>query len=159
MWEFKFNEQSEKSLSRVQLCDPMDCSLPGSSAHGILQTRILEWVAVLFSRESSQPRDQPSSPALQADFLPSEPLGNPKNTGVDGLSHLQGIFQESNQRLLHCRWVLCQLSYQGSPGKWVKVEKENSQLNKNGIQRVVWSYTRPPDLPIEKPICRSERNS
>ena len=39
-------------------CDPMDCSLPGSSVHGILQARILEWVAVPFSRESSQPRNQ-----------------------------------------------------------------------------------------------------
>ena len=40
------------------LCDPMDCSLPGSSVHGILQTRILEWVVIPFSRRSSQPRDQ-----------------------------------------------------------------------------------------------------
>ena len=40
------------------LCDPMDCSPPGSSVHGILQARILEWVAISFSRESSWPRDQ-----------------------------------------------------------------------------------------------------
>ena len=40
------------------LCDPMDCSLPGSSVHGIFQARILEWVAISFSRGSSQPRDQ-----------------------------------------------------------------------------------------------------
>ena len=40
------------------LCDPMDCSPPGSSVHGILQARILEWVAIPFSRGSSQPRDQ-----------------------------------------------------------------------------------------------------
>ena len=46
-----------KSSSRVQLCDPMDCSLPGSSAHGIFQARILEWGAISFSRRSSQPRD------------------------------------------------------------------------------------------------------
>ena len=39
------------------LCDPMDCSLPGSSIHGIFQARILEWVAISFSRRSSQPRD------------------------------------------------------------------------------------------------------
>ena len=39
------------------LCDPMDCSLPGYSVHGILQARILEWVAISFSRGSSQPRD------------------------------------------------------------------------------------------------------
>ena len=38
------------------LCDPMDCSLPGSSVHGILQARILEWVAISSSRVSSQPR-------------------------------------------------------------------------------------------------------
>jgi len=39
------------------LCDPMDCSPPGSSFHGILQARILEWVAIPFSRGSSQPKD------------------------------------------------------------------------------------------------------
>ena len=40
------------------LCDPMDCSLPGSSFHGILQARILKWVAISYTRESSWPRDQ-----------------------------------------------------------------------------------------------------
>ena len=44
-------------LSRPTLWDPMDCSLPGSSVHGILQARILEWFAISFSRGSSQPRD------------------------------------------------------------------------------------------------------
>ena len=39
------------------LCNPRDCSLPGSSIHGILQTRMLEWVVIPFSRGSSQPRD------------------------------------------------------------------------------------------------------
>ena len=39
------------------LCDPMDCSLPGSSLHGILQARVLEWFAISFSSGSSQPRD------------------------------------------------------------------------------------------------------
>ena len=42
--------------SCLTLCDPMDCSPPGSSVHGILQARILEWVAILFSRNSSQHR-------------------------------------------------------------------------------------------------------
>ena len=40
----------------LPLCDPVDCSLPGSSVHGILQARILEWAAIPFSRGSSQPR-------------------------------------------------------------------------------------------------------
>ena len=44
--------------SRLILCDPMDCSLPGSFVYGILQARILEWVAFPFSRRSSQPTDQ-----------------------------------------------------------------------------------------------------
>ena len=46
-----------KSPNRVRLCNPMDCSLPSSSIHGILQARNLEWVAISFSRRSSQPRD------------------------------------------------------------------------------------------------------
>ena len=43
--------------SCLTLCDPMDCSLPGSSVHGILQARILEWAARRFSRGSSRPSD------------------------------------------------------------------------------------------------------
>ena len=42
----------------LTLCDAMDCVLPGSSLHGILQARILAWVIIPFSRESSTPRDQ-----------------------------------------------------------------------------------------------------
>ena len=45
-------------LSSVRLCDPLNCSLPGSSVHGISQARILEWVAISSSSESSWPRDQ-----------------------------------------------------------------------------------------------------
>ena len=48
---------SEVAQLRPTLCNPMDCSLPGSSVHGILQARILEWAAISFSRGSSQPRD------------------------------------------------------------------------------------------------------
>ena len=46
-----------QSLSRVQLCNPMECSPPGSSVHGIYQARILEWVAISSSRKYCQPRD------------------------------------------------------------------------------------------------------
>ena len=45
---------------RSDACNPMDCSLPGSSVHGITEARILEWAAISFSRKSSQPRDQTS---------------------------------------------------------------------------------------------------
>ena len=50
--------ESEVAQSCPTLCDPVDCSLSGSSLHGILQARILEWVAIFFSRGSSQPRDR-----------------------------------------------------------------------------------------------------
>ena len=48
---------SEVAQSCPTLCDPVDCSLPGFSVHGILQARVLEWVAISFSRGSSQHRD------------------------------------------------------------------------------------------------------
>ena len=60
---------------------------------------------------------EPRSPALQADSLPAEPQGKLKNTGVGSLSLLQWIFltQELNRGLLHCKWILYQLSDQGRP--------------------------------------------
>ena len=54
----------------LTLCDPMDCSPAGSSVHGILQERILEWVAMPSSKDLPDPRIKPRSPALQADSLP-----------------------------------------------------------------------------------------
>ena len=59
LWLLKAGEnESEVAQSCPTLCDPMDCSLPGSSIHGIFQARVLEWVAIFFSRGSSQPRDR-----------------------------------------------------------------------------------------------------
>ena len=55
------------------LCDPMDYTV-----HGILQARILEWVAFPFSRGSPNPGIEPRSPTLQADFLPAESKEKPK---------------------------------------------------------------------------------
>ena len=51
-------QYSEVAQSCLTLCDPVDCSPPGSSVHGILQASVLEWVAISFSRGSSQPRDR-----------------------------------------------------------------------------------------------------
>ena len=96
----------------LTLCDPMDYTV-----HGILQARILEWVAFPFSRGSSQPRDRNQVSGIAGNSLSAEPQGKPKNTGEDSLSLLQGIFptQELNQGLLHCRWILYQLSYEETP--------------------------------------------
>ena len=96
--------------SCLALCDPMDYTVLEFSSPG---------------HSSGQPFPSPGdlpnlgikprSPTLQADSLPAEPPGKPKNTGVSSLYLLQGIFptQESNQGLLHCRQILYQLSYQG----------------------------------------------
>ena len=56
----------------------MDCSLPGSSVHGILQARIVEWAAIPPPGDLSNLGAETTSPALQADCLPTEPPGKPK---------------------------------------------------------------------------------
>ena len=63
----------------------MECSLPGSSVHGILQPRLLERVAIPFLGDLPDPGIKPRSPKLQADSLLAEPQGKLKNTGVGGL--------------------------------------------------------------------------
>ena len=73
-WTIK-KAESEVAQSCPTFCDPMDCSLPGSSLHGILQARVLEWVAISISRGSSWPGVKPRSPTFQADALTSEPPG------------------------------------------------------------------------------------
>ena len=50
-------KESEVAQSGPTLCDPTDCSLSGFSVHGIFQARVLEWIAISFSRGSSQPRN------------------------------------------------------------------------------------------------------
>ena len=65
------------------LCDPIDYTVCG-----ILQVRIQEWVAFPFPGDLPNPRIEPRSPTLQADSLPAEPQGKPKNTDVGSLSLL-----------------------------------------------------------------------
>ena len=67
---------ASQAQSRPTLCDPVDYSLQGSSVHGILQARILEWVFP-YPRDLPNPGIKPVSPSLQADSLPSEPQGVP----------------------------------------------------------------------------------
>ena len=69
------------------LCDPMDCSPPGSSAHGILQGRILERVAMLSSRRSSQPRERTLSSALTGGFFYKIKSLKKKKTSTQQCSH------------------------------------------------------------------------
>ena len=59
----------------LTLCNPMDCSPPGSSVHGISQERTLEWAAIFFSRGSSQPRDRTCVSCIVGGFFTTEPAG------------------------------------------------------------------------------------
>ena len=63
----KVNELVAQSCPTLHNC--MDCSHPGSSVHGILQARILEWVAISFSRGSSQPRDPSQVSSIAGTFF------------------------------------------------------------------------------------------
>ena len=110
-------EHGKDAQSSLTLCDPMDCSPPGSYVGGgspgeNTGVGCPDFLQGIFPNPGTEPR----SPALQADYLPTEPSGKPKNTGAGSLSHLQGIFptQESNPGLLRCRWILHQVSYLGS---------------------------------------------
>ena len=109
----------------------LSCSVASNSLrpHGLQPTRLFcpwgfskqeYWSGLpcpLLGDLPNNPGIKPRSPTLQANSLPSEPLGKPMNTRVGSLSLLQGIYltQELNWGLLHCRWILYQLSYQGSP--------------------------------------------
>ena len=105
-----------KSLqSCLTLCNPTDCSQPGSSIHGNSPGKNTGVGCHACSEigGSSQLRDRWVG---QVDYLLSEPSGNPENSGVGSLSLFQGIFptQESNRCLLDCWLILYQLSCQGS---------------------------------------------
>ena len=87
----KWKKVKAKSLSHIQLCDPMDCSLPGFSIHGIFQARVPEWVAISFSGDLSDPGIKPGSPTLQADALPSKPPGKHQD--------MEATYMSSDRRL------------------------------------------------------------
>ena len=97
--------------SRPALCDPMEYRV-----HGILQVQILEWVAIPFSRGSSQPRDQTQVSRIAGRFFTSWVTREDQEYCCEQSILLERIFQsqESNQGLLHGRRILYQLTYQGS---------------------------------------------
>ena len=101
-----------KLLSFALLCSAMDYAV-----HQIILARTLEWYPFFSPGDFPNPEIKLRSPTLQLDCLPAEPQEKPKNTGAGSLSFLQQIFlnQESNWGLLHCKWILYQLSYQVSP--------------------------------------------
>ena len=85
------NVKVKVSQSCLTLCDLVE-----DPVHGILQARILEWKPFPSLADLPNPGVESRSPELQADFLPAEPKGKPKNTGVNSLSLLQQIFTISD---------------------------------------------------------------
>ena len=108
----------------LTLCNPMDCSLPGSSVHGDSPGKNTG-VGCHPSLQGTFPTQgsKPGLPALQVDSFLCEPPGKPKKTGVGSPSFLHRIFptEELNQGLLHYRQILYQLSYQGSPMEGIRL--------------------------------------
>ena len=150
------------------LCDPMDSpwNSPGQNT-GVGSLSLLQGI---FPTQGSNPGIKPRFPALQMNSLPAEPQGKPKNTGVAGLSLLQRIFliQELNWGLLHCRWILYQLSYQGSPkifmicySRSLRVLFSHLVFNSPGIYFVCGIASLPPPLlpwrPARCPEATPER--
>ena len=90
---------------------------PWNSLHQNTGVGSLSLLQGIFPIQGSNTVIKSRSPALQADSSPAEPQGKPKTTGVGSLSLCQRMFmtQESNCGFLHCRRILYQLSYQGSP--------------------------------------------
>ena len=117
-WKKSYDKREGKwsevkvAQSSPTFCDSMDCIV-----HGILQARILEWVAFPFSRGSSQPRDWTQISCVAGGFFTSWATREAQEYWMGRLSLLQGMFltQELNRGFLNCRQILYQLSYQGSP--------------------------------------------
>ena len=86
----------------VTLCNPKDCSPPGTSVYEDSPGKNTEWVATPSSSESSQSRIEPRSPTLQVDSLPSESSGKPKNTGWVAYPFSRGSSQPRNQSRVSC---------------------------------------------------------
>ena len=137
MWKWK----CQSLQSCPTLCNPMDCSPPGSSVHGILSGSILEWVVIPFSRGSAWHRDWTRSPALQVDSLPSEPPEKPRYTYIPCFVlffyfSFRSIFRDRDgPRDCHTEWSKSER------------EKQISWIN---------TYTWNLENGTDKPICKAD---
>ena len=99
--------------SDMTLCDPVDCSPPGSSVYGILQARILEWAAISCFRGSSLPRDQ--TPALAGGFFTSEPPGKPPPSFSRNQVNALTSTSSKGRCLTLLFWLLSSTLWSGQP--------------------------------------------
>ena len=109
--------------SRPALCHSMDCSPPGSSVHGILQARTLEWVAIPFSRDLPDPGIEPGSPALHADSLPTDPLGKPTSESNLSTFHFHALEKEM---ATHASVLAWRMPWTEEPGRLQSMGSQES---------------------------------
>ena len=108
-------------FSHVWLCDPKDSSPPGSSVHGLLQARILEWVAMPFSRGSPQPRIKPvslTSPALTGGFFTTSATSTPVVSKLLPYRARKYIFKISGSPSLYCDSSSLPLKHRNNHGQY-----------------------------------------
>ena len=122
------------SQSCLALCDPMDCSPSGSSVHEIFQVRILEWVAISFSRGSSQPRDRTRVSCTAGGFFTDWATREARYINIYTHTHARCLCSLSHVHLFATPWtVAC----------WVPLPM--------GVSRQEywsgWPYPSPEDLP------------
>ena len=139
------------------LCDPMDYTI-----HGVLQARILEWVAFPFSRGLPNLGIKPRSPALQVDSLPAEPQGKPKSSAKECSNHSTTalISHDSKVSAAHelrtCTdWVLERQSNQRSNCRWWCPQGQRARwdlylLGRLGTKQLVQFL--PPPKPLKRLI-------
>ena len=107
--------QTQSLHSCQTLCNPIDYSLPGSTVHGISQARILERVAISFSRGSSWPRDQIHVSCTTGGFLPTELLGKPYSSSA--IFQLLLYCLRENAMATHSSTLAWEIPWTGEPGR------------------------------------------
>ena len=137
------------------LCDPMDCSPPCSSVHGILQARILEWVAMPSSKVSFQPRDQTCifwGSCIAGRFLTTEPLGKPPHAEYimwnAGLDDSQAGIKIAGRNMKNSRYandiILMVESEEELKSFFTRVKKENEKVGLNlNVQKIKMTSASP----------------
>ena len=137
--------------SDLILCNPMDCSLPGSSVQGILHTRILEWFAMPFSRVFSWPRDQTQVSCTAGRFFAVRCSGLVSCT-IGRCTELAGFYQDQGVDKVHKAkvriWIWKNVKHSGKNGKAPSTTERKQLLRswKVGIQNPVTSSANPLNL-------------
>ena len=126
----KHNWKVLVTQSHPTLCDPRDCSSPGSSVHGILQARILEWVAIFFSRGSSQPRDWSQVSCIGGRFFTVWATRESWKMKIHSFAICTSLLFSNNYS---CYWS--ELFSQGTLRRGTKLEKRNFSV----LSHFCWS--------------------